>query len=120
MRSPRRNSLARRARISYARDAQARNSLRWPRAEHRSIHEPAPRALAIRYCHCAAAVIAAIAAVIAGGARAQTSTPMAKPPHSASDALSASNPDPMPVKKPRKPTDDNMLRREPAGAATAK
>lgn len=68
----------------------------------------------------AAAVIAAIAAVIAGGARAQNSTPMAKPPHSASGALSASNPDPMPVKKPRKPTDDDMLRREPASAATAK
>lgn len=62
---------------------------------------------------------------MATGSYAQTiaphpSTPMAQSPAAASGATSASNPDNMPVKKPPKRTDDNMIRSEPASAAKAK
>lgn len=61
--------------------------------------------------------------VIAGTAFAQTAAsapneptaPMVKPP-----PASATNPDNMPVKKPRKPTNDNMLHTPPASASNAK
>jgi hypothetical protein len=47
-------------------------------------------------------------------------SPMVKPPAAASEAASATNPDNMPVKKPRKPTNDDMIRRLPASATNAK
>jgi hypothetical protein len=48
-------------------------------------------------------------------------SPMVKtPPEAASGAASATNPDNMPVKKPQQPTNDRMIRSEPASAATAK
>lgn len=46
--------------------------------------------------------------------------PMVKPPTVASGAASATNPDNMPVKKPQRPTNDRMIRSEPASAAKAK
>ncbi|BDC38558.1 hypothetical protein PTKU15_18550 [Paraburkholderia terrae] len=74
----------------------------------------------------AAAVLAASAGV-AQLARGQTvapqtgGTPMVKPPPAAaSGAASATNPDNMPVKKPRKPPDDNMSVHPPASATNAK
>lgn len=47
-------------------------------------------------------------------------SPMVKPPTVASGAASATNPDNMPVKKPQQPTNDRMIRSEPASAAKAK
>ncbi|ALL65019.1 hypothetical protein K788_0002520 [Paraburkholderia caribensis MBA4] len=48
-------------------------------------------------------------------------TPMVKPPPAAaSGAASATNPDNMPVKKPRKPPDDDMSVHPPASATNAK
>ena len=48
-------------------------------------------------------------------------TPMVKPPPAAaSGAASATNPDNMPVKKPRKPPNDDMSVHPPASAANAK
>ncbi|CAD6562260.1 hypothetical protein ACFQ3P_36690 [Paraburkholderia sabiae] len=42
------------------------------------------------------------------------------PPAAASGAASATNPDNMPVKKPRKPTNDDMSHSPPASATNAK
>jgi len=50
----------------------------------------------------------------------QSPSPMAKSPKMASGAASAANPDNMPVKKPSKPTDDQMMRSDPASDAKAK
>jgi hypothetical protein len=50
----------------------------------------------------------------------QSPSPMAKSPMMASGAASAANPDNMPVKKPSKPTDDQMIRAHPASEAKAK
>ena len=50
----------------------------------------------------------------------QPAAPMARAPMAASGAASAANPDKMPVKKPRKPTDDQMMRSDPASDAKAK
>jgi len=48
-------------------------------------------------------------------------TPMVKPPPAAaSGAASATNPDNMPVKTPRKPTNDDMTHSPPASATNAK
>lgn len=48
-------------------------------------------------------------------------TPMVKPPPAAaSGAASATNPDNMPVKKPRKPPNDDMSVHPPASATNAK
>ncbi|WP_245639822.1 hypothetical protein [Paraburkholderia heleia] len=74
----------------------------------------------------------AIAALVLAGAslsaRAQTQTPahppappMVKPPAAVPGAASESNPDNMPVKKPRGPaTHDKMMRSDPASDAQAK
>lgn len=46
---------------------------------------------------------------------------MAKPPAATPGAVSASNPDNMPVKKPKGPaTNDKMMRSDPASGAQAK
>ncbi|WP_245253697.1 hypothetical protein [Paraburkholderia sp. LEh10] len=73
---------------------------------------------------------AAVLAALAGAARTawgQTVTPQAggtpmvkPPPAAASGAASATNPDNMPVKKPRKPTNDDMMHAPPASATNAR
>jgi hypothetical protein len=45
---------------------------------------------------------------------------MVKPPEAASGSGGASNPDNMPIKRPRKPTNDKMMHEPPASAANAK
>lgn len=45
---------------------------------------------------------------------------LVKPPAGASGAASTTNPDNMPIKKPTRPTHDNMSRDVPASAAKAK
>lgn len=72
----------------------------------------------------------AVAAAAASGAVAsaqtaktappETSAPMIKPPESASGSGGSSNPDNMPIKRPRKPTNDKMMREPPASGANAK
>jgi hypothetical protein len=69
-----------------------------------------------------------IAAALASGAASAQKAPMqnapdagasmVKPPDEASG--SSTNPDNMPVKKPRKPTNDKMMHYPPASAANAK
>jgi hypothetical protein len=65
-----------------------------------------------------------LATGMAGSAQAQTTTsqatPVVKPPKAASGAASAANPDNMPAKRPQTPTDEKMLRSDPASAAKAK
>jgi hypothetical protein len=74
----------------------------------------------------AIAVAMGASAGLSGIALAQTvapqpgGSPMVKPPAAASQAASATNPDNMPVKKPRKSTHDDMIRGLPASATTAK
>lgn len=72
----------------------------------------------------AAAMIASTAAVSASAQviAPQPVTPMAKTPEVASGAASATNPDHMPVKKPRKhaTNDDDISRTPPASDATPK
>jgi hypothetical protein len=46
--------------------------------------------------------------------------PMIKPPESASGSGGSSNPDNMPIKRPRKPTNDKMMHEPPASSAIAK
>ncbi|WP_233829647.1 hypothetical protein [Paraburkholderia sp. ZP32-5] len=79
-------------------------------------------------------LIAASIALVAmlatsAGAVAQSSTPsvprdshspMAKPPEAASGSGGSSNPDNMPIKRPRKPTHDPMSHEPPASGANAK
>jgi hypothetical protein len=48
------------------------------------------------------------------------SASMVKPPTAASGSGGASNPDNMPIKRPRKPTNDKMMHEPPASAANAK
>ncbi|MPW18373.1 hypothetical protein GCT13_15990 [Paraburkholderia sp. CNPSo 3157] len=73
-----------------------------------------------------AAVLLAASAGVAGTALAQnaaseSSAPMVKPPPAAaSGTASATNPDNMPVKKPRKPTNDKMMHNPPASATNAR
>ena len=70
--------------------------------------------------------IVAWAALTAASALGQGGTPHAAPPMAvpppaaASGTASATNPDNMPVKKPRQPTHDNIARPPPASAAGAK
>lgn len=45
---------------------------------------------------------------------------MTKPPEAASGAGSSSNPDNMPIKRPRKPINDKMMHEPPASGANAK
>jgi hypothetical protein len=45
---------------------------------------------------------------------------MAKPPEAASGSTGSSNPDNMPIKRPRKPTNDKMMHEPPASGANAK
>jgi hypothetical protein len=47
-------------------------------------------------------------------------TTMVKPPETASGSGGASNPDNMPIKRPRLPTNEKMMREPPASAANAK
>ncbi|MEI5998577.1 hypothetical protein H3V53_15590 [Paraburkholderia bengalensis] len=75
----------------------------------------------------AAAALLATSAGVASTAWGQTvapqagGTPMVKPPPAAaSGAASATNPDNMPVKTPRKPTNDDMTHSPPASATNAK
>lgn len=51
---------------------------------------------------------------------ADAASSMVKPPESASGATGASNPDNMPIKRPRKPTNDKMMHEPPASGANAK
>jgi hypothetical protein len=46
--------------------------------------------------------------------------PMAKPPPAASGSGDSVNPDNMPIKRPRKPTNDKMMHEPPASGANAK
>ncbi|QQC64865.1 hypothetical protein [Paraburkholderia ginsengisoli] len=46
--------------------------------------------------------------------------PMIKPPEAASGSGGASNPDNMPIKRPRQPTNDRMTHEPPASGANAK
>ena len=45
---------------------------------------------------------------------------MVKPPEAASGSTGSSNPDNMPIKRPRKPTNDKMMHEPPASGANAK
>jgi hypothetical protein len=49
-----------------------------------------------------------------------SSASMAKPPEAASGAGGSSNPDNMPIKRPRQPTNDRMMHEPPASGANAK
>jgi len=51
---------------------------------------------------------------------ADAASSMVKPPESASGATGSSNPDNMPIKRPRKPTNDKMMHEPPASGANAK
>lgn len=74
----------------------------------------------------AIACVPLAASCLPASAQAQTAAqapaaPMAKPPAAAPGAASASNPDNMPVKKPKGPaTNDKMMRSDPASGAQAK
>ncbi|ACC70827.1 hypothetical protein PPMP20_05630 [Paraburkholderia phymatum] len=82
-------------------------------------------------CHVWASLGSAVVLAAAAGA-AQTAwgqtiapraggAPMVKPPPAAaSGAASATNPDNMPVKKPRQPTNDDMSHQPPASSTNAK
>jgi hypothetical protein len=75
-----------------------------------------------------ARIALAIAAASGAAAFAQTakpapqdnSAPMIKPPEAASGSGGSSNPDNMPIKRPRKPTNDKMMHEPPASGANAK
>ena len=80
-----------------------------------------------RWASLGSAVVLAASAGVAQLAWGQTVAPqaggarMAKPPPAAaSGAASATNPDNMPVKKPRKPANDDMSHSPPASSTTAK
>ncbi|KAA1000593.1 hypothetical protein FVF58_40385 [Paraburkholderia panacisoli] len=81
-----------------------------------------------RLTRLAASITLALAATSGTAAFAQTakttpqdsSAPMAKPPESASGSGGASNPDNMPIKRPRKPTNDRLMHAPPASGANAK
>ena len=47
-------------------------------------------------------------------------SPMVKPPESASGSSGSSNPDNMPIKRPSQPTNDRMTHEPPASGANAK
>lgn len=72
------------------------------------------------------AIVLAASAAIGGTALAQTVAPQSgapmvrPPPPAAPDSASATNPDNMPVKKPRKPTNDKMTHDPPASATNAR
>jgi hypothetical protein len=72
----------------------------------------------------APAIVLTAAALVSGTATAQNAraqdsgASMVKPPAQASGG--SDNPDNMPVKKPRKPTNDKMMHDPPASAANAK
>ncbi|RKT27424.1 hypothetical protein B0G69_3240 [Paraburkholderia sp. RAU2J] len=53
-------------------------------------------------------------------APADSSASMAKPPEAASGSGGSSNPDNMPIKRPRQPTNDRMMHEPPASGANAK
>ncbi|HEY4295828.1 MAG TPA: hypothetical protein VGM85_05080 [Paraburkholderia sp.] len=74
-----------------------------------------------------AGIALAVAAASGAVAFAQTKTtppeagsPMVKPPEAASGSGGSSNPDNMPIKRPRKPTNDRMMHEPPASGANAK
>jgi hypothetical protein len=48
------------------------------------------------------------------------SAPMIKPPEAASGSGGSSNPDNMPIKRPRQPPNDKMMHEPPASGANAK
>jgi hypothetical protein len=50
----------------------------------------------------------------------KNSTPMIKPPEAASGSGGSSNPDNMPIKRPRQPPNDKMMHEPPASGANAK
>jgi type IV secretory pathway TrbL component len=50
----------------------------------------------------------------------ENSASMVKPPETASGSGGSSNPDNMPIKRPRKPTNDRMMHEPPASGANAK
>ncbi|MBN3766897.1 hypothetical protein [Burkholderia sp. Ac-20365] len=89
---------------------------------------PTKMGLKLRVCATTGIAIAlAMSASVAPMARGQTvapqagGTPMVKPPPAAaSGAASATNPDNMPVKKPRKQPNDDMSVHPPASATNAK
>ncbi|WP_144143234.1 hypothetical protein [Paraburkholderia sp. BCC1884] len=70
----------------------------------------------------ALAAICACAATALAQTTPQTDSaaPMVKPPEAASGAGGSSNPDNMPIKRPRKPTNDKMMHTPPASGANAK
>jgi hypothetical protein len=81
----------------------------------------------LKLCTLAANVVLAMASFAGADAFAQNSlaqpapdsgASMVKPPDAASGG--SNNPDNMPVKKPRMPTNDKMMRNPPASAANAK
>ncbi|SIT37988.1 conserved exported hypothetical protein [Paraburkholderia ribeironis] len=63
---------------------------------------------------------AAQAAQAAQPAPQDSNASMIKPPEAASGSGGSSNPDNMPIKRPRKPTNDKMMHEPPASAANAK
>ena len=81
-----------------------------------------------RWTTLTAGITLTLAAASASVALAQTAktapqdsnAPMAKPPEAASGSGGSSNPDNMPIKRPRKPTNDRMMHEPPASGANAK
>jgi hypothetical protein len=81
-----------------------------------------------RWTTLTARIALAVAAASSAAAFAQTakpapqdnSAPMIKPPEAASGSGGSSNPDNMPIKRPRKPTNDKLMHYPPASAANAK
>ena len=68
----------------------------------------------------AALLVAGVGSTAALAAQQSAAASMVKPPEAASGADSASNPDNMPIKRPRKPTNDKMMHEPPASGANAK
>lgn len=65
-------------------------------------------------------MIAGSGSAFAQSANAPDGASMAKPPQATADGTNPRNPDNMPIKRPRKPTNDKMMRTPPASAANAK
>lgn len=65
-------------------------------------------------------MIAGSGSAFAQSANVSDGASMAKPPQATVDGATPHNPDNMPIERPRKPTNEKMMRTPPASAANAK
>lgn len=65
-------------------------------------------------------MVAGSGSAFAQSAKTPDGASMVKPPQATSDGTDPRNPDNMPIKRPRQPTNDKMMRTPPASAANAK